>query len=251
METFSELLAICAGNSPVSGEFPAQKPVTQKNRMVYKNRKITTKRNVHKFFGVLYKYCTHEDLCARSRYLGHGQIITSHGICGVSLLLTALDTGNTSLHIINSHGHDYEALITCKHDDVIKWKHFPSYWPFVREIHRSPVNSPHKGQWRRALIFSLISMNVWVNTHYVRHYFLHYCPLCGRPLVVSPHKGPVLWTFPLLLSAWTSFSANSRITGVLRRRNAQVNSLQWRIYGYMCMCLYMFVFMYAGICVCR
>ena len=37
------------------------------------------------------------------------------------------------------------------HDDVIKWKHFPRYyWPFVRGIHRSPVNSPHKGQWRGA-----------------------------------------------------------------------------------------------------
>ena len=23
------------------------------------------------------------------------------------------------------------------HDDVIKWKHFPCYWPFVRGIHRS------------------------------------------------------------------------------------------------------------------
>ena len=29
METFSVLLAICAGNSPVTGEFPAQRPVTQ------------------------------------------------------------------------------------------------------------------------------------------------------------------------------------------------------------------------------
>ena len=28
METFSVLLAICAGNSPVPGEFPAQRPVT-------------------------------------------------------------------------------------------------------------------------------------------------------------------------------------------------------------------------------
>ena len=28
METFSTLLAICAGNSPVPGEFPAQRPVT-------------------------------------------------------------------------------------------------------------------------------------------------------------------------------------------------------------------------------
>ena len=51
------------------------------------------------------------------------------------------------------------------HDDVIKWKHFPSYWPFVRGIHRSPVNSLHKGQWRGALIFSLIDtwVNSWVN----------------------------------------------------------------------------------------
>ena len=51
------------------------------------------------------------------------------------------------------------------HDDVIKWKHFPRYWPFVREIHRSPVNFPHKGQWPGALMFSLIYawINDWVN----------------------------------------------------------------------------------------
>ena len=52
------------------------------------------------------------------------------------------------------------------HDDVIKsWKHFPRYWPFVRGILRSPVNSPHKGQWRGALMFSLICawINGWVN----------------------------------------------------------------------------------------
>ena len=46
------------------------------------------------------------------------------------------------------------------HDGVIKWKHFPCYWPFVRGIHRSPVNSPHKGQRRGALMFSLIC--VWI-----------------------------------------------------------------------------------------
>ena len=46
-------------------------------------------------------------------------------------------------------------------DDVIKWKRFLRYWPFVRGIHRSPVNSPHKGQWRRALVFSLIC--AWIN----------------------------------------------------------------------------------------
>ena len=29
METFSALLALCAGNSPVTGEFPSQRPMTQ------------------------------------------------------------------------------------------------------------------------------------------------------------------------------------------------------------------------------
>ena len=29
METFAALLALCAGNSPVSGEFHSQRPVTE------------------------------------------------------------------------------------------------------------------------------------------------------------------------------------------------------------------------------
>ena len=64
------------------------------------------------------------------------------------------------------------------HDDVIKWKHFPRYCPFVRGIHRSPVNSPHKGQWRGALMFSFICVWIigWVNnreTGDMRRYRAH------------------------------------------------------------------------------
>ena len=47
-------------------------------------------------------------------------------------------------------------ITTTSHDDVIEWQHFPRYWSFVRGIRRSPVDSPHKGQRRRALMFSLI-----------------------------------------------------------------------------------------------
>ena len=65
------------------------------------------------------------------------------------------------------------------HDDVIKWKHFPRYWPFLRGIHRSPVNSTHKGQWRGALMFTLICarINGWVNNREagdLRHNRAHY-----------------------------------------------------------------------------
>ena len=76
-------------------------------------------------------------------------------------------------HEKNGHhsANDFQAAILLKphivliQDDVIKWKHFPRYWPFVRGIHRLPVNSPHKGQWRGALMFSLIWawINGWVN----------------------------------------------------------------------------------------
>ena len=56
-------------------------------------------------------------------------------------------------------------VLAVLHDDIIKWNHFPRYWPFVRGIHRSPVNSPYKGQWHGALMFSLICVwiNGWVN----------------------------------------------------------------------------------------
>ena len=61
----------------------------------------------------------------------------------------------------------------------MKWRHFPCYWPLVRGIHRSPVNSPHKGQWRGALMFHLICtwINGWVNNHEagdLRCYRTHY-----------------------------------------------------------------------------
>ena len=76
-------------------------------------------------------------------------------------------------------GHPLTCQFGCDHDDVIKWKHFPRYWPFARGIHRSPVNSPHKGQGRGALKFSLICVwiNGWVNNREagdLRRYRAHY-----------------------------------------------------------------------------
>ena len=45
------------------------------------------------------------------------------------------------------------------HDHLIKWKHFPRYWSIMRGIHRSQLNSPHKGQRRGALMFYFILFN--------------------------------------------------------------------------------------------
>ena len=78
-----------------------------------------------------------------------------------------------------SPGVEIAIFMWRSHDDVVKWKHFPRYWPFVGGIHRSLVNSPHKGQWRGALMFSLICVwiNGWVNNREagdLRRYHAHY-----------------------------------------------------------------------------
>ena len=52
-------------------------------------------------------------------------------------------------------------MIWIVHHDIIKWKHYPRYWPFARGIHRSPLKSLHKGQWRGALVFP--SICAWIN----------------------------------------------------------------------------------------
>ena len=53
-----------------------------------------------------------------------------------------------------------DVILYALHANLAWWRHqmetFPRYWPFVCGIHRSPLNSPHKGQWQGALIFSLI-----------------------------------------------------------------------------------------------
>ena len=70
-------------------------------------------------------------------------------------------------------------MIVHLHDDVIKWKHFPRYWSFVRGINPSPVSSLTKASdaefW---CIFDMRSKkNIWINTRDagdLRRYRAHY-----------------------------------------------------------------------------
>ena len=65
------------------------------------------------------------------------------------------------LILINSLVLPWLKVIKGSSDYVAAEQHFPRYWPFVQGIHWSPVNSLHKGQWRGALMFSLIC--AWIN----------------------------------------------------------------------------------------
>ena len=188
METFSALLAICAGNSPVTGEFPAQRTVTRSFGVFFDLRlnKWLSKQS----WGCtdLRRYHAHYDVTVMqlSDMRVNDSVLNTVGFV-ISVVLTNVLFWNIYLFIIlyawNTYAF-YCFFCTSKftwfdmvffnlarkwfgyeHDDVIKWKHFPRNWSFVREIHRSPVNFPHKGQWRGALMFSLIYawINDWVN----------------------------------------------------------------------------------------
>ena len=114
--------------------------------------------------------------------------------------------------VCNTH----EALA---HDDVIKWKHFPRYWPFARGIHRSPVNSPHKGQWRTALMFSLVCawINVWANNREandLRRHRAHYnvtvtnLRICDKTGLITA-RSITVWYSAFSISRGIIFPTNS------------------------------------------
>ena len=108
------------------------------------------------------------------RFPFHNLFLSSKLIHNISLCVPSTHWGPVT-HIFVCHHWFIQQFVPClvwntpvltcryidSHDDVIRWNHFPRYWPFVRGIHRSPLNSPHKGQWRWAMRFSLIC--VWIN----------------------------------------------------------------------------------------
>ena len=49
METFSALLALCAGNSPVTGELPPQRPVTWSFDVFFENKRMSKQSRLRWF----------------------------------------------------------------------------------------------------------------------------------------------------------------------------------------------------------
>ena len=178
-ETFSTLLALCAWNSPVTGEFPSQSPVMRS-------------------FGVFFGLRLNKHLSKQSRRRW-------------------FETPSRSLwrHCVP------EMTVVCisrNHDDVIKWKHFPHYWPFVRGIHRSPVNSQHKGQWRGALMLSLICVGLkgWVNNREagdLRRHTAHCDVIVMCSMFCMSFQGDTelfqrqwLWQVRMVMVSWRTYS---------------------------------------------
>ena len=125
------------------------------------------------FFNLPIKWVNHEGYHSYNQVLGNGihewvipswisnrKLLPGCGFGVIVILLKLLQSW-----VWKVYAQQEDAPQNLIHDDVIKWRYFPRYWPFVRGIHRWPVNSPHKGQWRGALMFYLICarINAWVN----------------------------------------------------------------------------------------
>ena len=132
-KAFSVLLALCAGNSPVTGEFPAQRPVTRSFDVFFDllpNKRLSEQSRGWWFETPscsVWRHCNAKD----GFYIKTGPCPQWRGRSRIVAMVT-------------------------------KRKHFPRHWSFVRGINRSPVNFPNKGQWRGALMFPF-SICVWIN----------------------------------------------------------------------------------------
>ena len=69
-----------------------------------------------------------------------------------------------SLNIAGTCTLFYSSQIACRasfvYDDVMTWKCYPHCWPFARGIHRSPMDSPHKGPVMRISVSFVASLNI-------------------------------------------------------------------------------------------
>ena len=97
-------------------------------------------------------------------------------------------------------------------------KHFPRNWPFVR-------NSPHKGQWRRALMFSLIYVwvNDWVNNRKasdLRRYRVHYDVTVMSYTTVAARAVIHVWLF---LYQWSNSNIGDKTRWTLNSLRPRQN----------------------------
>ena len=191
MGTFPVLLTLRAGYSQVTGEFPSQRPIPrsfdvffdlQLNKRLSKHSRrrwldtpscssLRHYKPAHHSMPVL----TIPWPCLHMRY-GPFQFGSESNLCGELMLGTIVDEDEVGVVTVN--GADIHGLRVLhpvlsrpatlqgvgRHQDMVTRKHFPHYWPFVRGIHRSPVDSPHTGPFMPSFYIScVVKLNKLLN----------------------------------------------------------------------------------------
>ena len=141
--------------------------------MLWKKYKITNASTAHVF--LLY-YLKEHNPTFGDRSPGRSWLLDLQTGCrslvprGTTVVMCPTDVIDASILLIS------KAVF---YDDIIKWKHFPCCWPFVRGMHLSPANSPHKASdaevW--CSLWFAPWINGWVNTREaggLRHHRAYY-----------------------------------------------------------------------------
>ena len=134
------------------------------------------------------------------RVITHRQPITGHILC----------THTTVLHSHERQHKQCEHMMTAWNSQIHTsslqpwWRHqMETFSALLALCHRSPVNSPHKGQWRGALMFSLICtwINIWVNNRdagslgrHSAHYDVIVMTTSASLQALSSHIIVFIWT---------------------------------------------------------
>ena len=149
METFSALLAICAENSPVTGEFPTQRPVTRSFDVFFDLR--PNERLSKQSWGWWYETLSSPLWRHRNAVWNNNRHKARQPtLCRLFLMLyhyndvimSTIGSQLTSLAIVYSIV--YSGADQSKHQSSASLA-------FVWGIHRGPVNSPHKGPVTRKM----------------------------------------------------------------------------------------------------
>ena len=140
METFSALLAICAGNSPVNSPHKGQ----WRGALVFSLICIWINGWVNNGeAGDLRRYRTHYDVIVTMCLELSWWPAASHQSCFIKIMMTSWN--GTLFHVTV---------------------------PFVRGIHRFPVDSPHKASVTRSFDVSFdVRLNIRLNKHGNRRWF--------------------------------------------------------------------------------
>ena len=94
METFSALLAFCAGNSPVQGEFPAQRPVTRSSDVFFDlrpNKRLSKQSS-----------CWWSETPSSSLWRHRNVLLFCHCHCFILYIMTRYITFDVFIELINS-----------------------------------------------------------------------------------------------------------------------------------------------------
>ena len=150
METYSALLALCAENSPVDGEFLAQRPVTRSfDDLFYL---CLNKWSSKQLWGWWFQtpsrllWCHCNGTWTRWRYTKR---ITVKAAC-IVILAIAVHYNDVKMSAVASQITSLTIVYSTLYSGSYEWKHQNSATlAFVRGIHRWPVNSPHRGRVTR------------------------------------------------------------------------------------------------------